>query len=96
MLLPRPEADSGCTVILDDSSNHVAWARVTRLGEFSTIGRFFWGGADFNYIEKLPPIHVLLFFHGTSYVLILRKKLVGQILGDLFINSSDHPARGQF
>jgi hypothetical protein len=32
------------------------------------------------------------FSHGKSYVLILKKNLLGSVLGDFFTNSSGHPA----
>jgi hypothetical protein len=50
--------------------------RVTRLGEFSPIGRLFTLGCV-RKITEVAQIYGLHFFHGTIYVLILTKKWLG-------------------
>jgi hypothetical protein len=43
--------------------------------------------------DKSSVISWASFFHGTSYVFILTKNVLGYILGDFFTNSSGHPAQ---
>jgi hypothetical protein len=55
------------------------------------LGDFILGQKFGNYLLKWCKF-LGYFFHGTSYVLILTKILVGPHLGDFFTNSSGHPA----
>jgi hypothetical protein len=69
--------------------------RVTRLGEFSPIGRVtnFWGTFCENYISCTTSWAT--FFNGESCVLIIKKIGLGYILGDFFTNASGHPGSEQ-
>jgi hypothetical protein len=44
-------------------------------------------------IYKSSRNSLATFFHGTSYVLMLTKNELGNILGNIFKNSFGHPAR---
>jgi hypothetical protein len=66
----------------------VAFARVTRSGEFSTLRSFFENCS-------LPTFFDLrTFLRRRRYVLILANPGLGYILGDFFTNSSGHTASG--
>jgi hypothetical protein len=55
--------------------------RVTRSGEFSPYWAIVYFGQCFN--NEMDGTHFLATcFHGTSYVLVLEKKLLGDVLGD--------------
>jgi hypothetical protein len=64
--------------------------RVTRLGDFSPIGRLF----TFCILLKITGTAQFLstFFHGKSDALILTKYRFGYILSDFFTYSSGHSA----
>jgi hypothetical protein len=48
----------------------------------------------FEIIAKVgSPKFWASFYHGKSYVLILTKNVLGNILGDFFTNASGHPGR---
>jgi hypothetical protein len=66
--------------------------RVTRLGEFSPIGRL----NTLGIFVKITEIFGLLFSRGKSCLLIFTKNGLGYILGDFFTNASGHPASIQF
>jgi hypothetical protein len=72
-------------------------SRVTRLSEFSPHGRLFTFGSVLK-ITEVGQIFWATYFHATSYVLIMTKIWLGDILGDFFTNSSGHPGDeiGQF
>jgi ribosomal protein S19 len=53
--------------------------RLTRLGEFSPTGLF---RSFLKMTEEANIFGLLNIFHGTSYVLILSKNMLGYILGD--------------
>jgi hypothetical protein len=65
--------------------------RVTRLVEFSPIGRLFTLGSGLKITEVEHIFELPTFFHGASYAFILSKNGLGSILGDFFTNSSGHP-----
>jgi hypothetical protein len=65
-------------------------ARVTRVGDFSAIGRLFTYFEQFFYITEVQ-IFGLLF--AAKIVFYFRPKNgLGNILGDFFTNLSGHPA----
>jgi hypothetical protein len=64
-----------------------AQCRVTRLGEFSPIGRLFVLVRFFLMTEKARNFGLL----SPKYVSILTKNMFGYILGDFITNSSGHP-----
>jgi hypothetical protein len=62
---------------------------VTKLGEFSPIGRLFSLGIFF---ENYKRANILVyFFRGLNFELILAQNGLGYILGEFFTNSSGHP-----
>jgi hypothetical protein len=63
-------------------------ARVTRLGEFSPIGRVFSLGSFLFYFTERAQTFWATISHGNSNVLISTKHTLGYILGDFFANSS--------
>jgi hypothetical protein len=64
--------------------------RVTRLGEFSSIGQLnAW--AIFSKITEAINILGATLFRGKMRVIILRKNGLGHILGDFFTHPSGHP-----
>jgi hypothetical protein len=65
--------------------------RVTRLGEFSPIGRMLFLWAVLFNCRNSPNFRVII-FSGKSYALILTNTGSACILGDYFKNSSGHPA----
>jgi hypothetical protein len=62
---------------------------VTRLGEFSPIGRLLTMSSFVANYRSSQNIRATL-FHCKSYELILTKKWLGYILVELFTNSSGH------
>jgi hypothetical protein len=67
---------------------------VTRLGEFSPIGRLFPSGSFFeNYRNSTN--NWATFFRYESCVLIFTRNGMGYILGDFFTNVSGHPVPDQ-
>jgi hypothetical protein len=67
---------------------------VTRLGEFSSIGRLFaWG--SFLKISGVTQIHGLLLPRFKLWINFDERGL-GQILGAFSTNSSGHPARAPY
>jgi hypothetical protein len=65
-------------------------ARVTRLGDFSAIGRLFTLGGFFLKRTELAQFFVLL----LQLWLFLTKHGLGCVLGEVFTNSSGHPDHG--
>jgi hypothetical protein len=63
---------------------------VTRLGEFSTIGRLFVYFGQFFNCKRSPKIWAT-FFPGKINLIILAPMGLGFSLGDFFTNSSGHP-----
>jgi hypothetical protein len=61
------------------------------LGEFSPKARLFTLGS-FSKITQGAEKFGAILFQRIDYVLILTKNGLGYILGDLFTNSSGHPA----
>jgi hypothetical protein len=64
--------------------------RVTRLGEFSPLGRLLTLGFIFENSRGGKTI-LAPFFHGKSCVLMLTENGLGHILGTFFTNLSGHP-----
>jgi hypothetical protein len=65
--------------------------RVTRLGEFSPVGRFIPLGGLLK-LTEVAHLFVLLFTTlMVTYVLIFTKCGLGFNLGEFFTNSSGHP-----
>jgi hypothetical protein len=67
--------------------------RVTRLGEFSPIGRLFSLGSSSKNCRS-SQIFWATIFCGKNYLLALTTTGLGYILGYFFKNASGHPAHG--
>jgi hypothetical protein len=66
--------------------------RVTRLGEFSTIGRLFALGSCLKMTEVAQILGLLVSSQQVTESFFSKNRL-GHILGAFFINSSGHPDR---
>jgi hypothetical protein len=63
---------------------------VARLGEFSPIESLFTLGSFVKNYRRSTNIWAT-YLNGKSYVLIISKNELGDILGDFFTNASGHP-----
>jgi hypothetical protein len=58
--------------------------RVTRLGEFSTIVRWFYSDSNFENYKSSPNVLLLFSTEKAVCILTLTKNVLGYILGDFF------------
>jgi hypothetical protein len=66
-------------------------ARVTRLGEFSPIGRFFNFGQSFENYWSSAYFWLLLSIYDTSYVLIWTKNWLGKLIWSCWNEGREGP-----
>jgi hypothetical protein len=62
-----------------------------QIGRFVAYWAIFFTFGGLLKLTEVAQVYVLLFPHGSGYVLILAKARLGYILGEFFTNSSGHP-----